>query len=236
MSPDRLSAMAVIHQTTMKPNKVELLTAWLPSQPWYLGADRPPRLARAGGFRLDDPAGEAGIEFAVATDSASDRAVTYLLPLTYRGRPLPDGDTALIGTAQHGVLGERWIYDGTRDLVLITALVALIQGMAEPQAQSVSDTADPTVKSRPAAAGPFTVIASTVTADGPSGTDLHIQAAGPDSVPGGQLQLRVVRILEPDSAGGDEPTEPGVSATWRQPDGTPARGMFATARCRAELP
>lgn len=33
--------MAVIHQTTMKPNKVELLTAWLPSQPWYLGADAP---------------------------------------------------------------------------------------------------------------------------------------------------------------------------------------------------
>ena len=28
--------MAVIHDTTMSPGKLELLTAWLPAQPWYL--------------------------------------------------------------------------------------------------------------------------------------------------------------------------------------------------------
>jgi hypothetical protein len=52
--------VAIIHNTTMVPTKLELLTAWLPRQPWYLGAGRP-ELARAGGFRLDDPAGEVGI-------------------------------------------------------------------------------------------------------------------------------------------------------------------------------
>ncbi|WP_242659159.1 hypothetical protein [Thermostaphylospora chromogena] len=28
--------MSVIHRTTLKPNKLELLTAWLPSRPWYV--------------------------------------------------------------------------------------------------------------------------------------------------------------------------------------------------------
>jgi hypothetical protein len=221
--------MAVIHKTTMNPSKVELLAAWLPRQPWYLGAGCPPRLARAGGFRLDDPAGEVGIEFAVGTDHSTDRAVTYLMPMTYRGQVLPDGEAALIGTSQHGVLGKRWIYDGTRDLVMITQLVALIQGQAIPQAQSVSNTTDPTVTSHPAARSPLTVTGSTVEANGPSGTDLRIQTAITDGKPGGQLLLRIVRILEPDPTPGGDLAEPGVSATWRHPDGTIVRGTFATA-------
>ncbi|MEV6594655.1 hypothetical protein AB0N36_43065 [Streptomyces acidicola] len=48
--------MAVIHCTTLKPTKLELLTSWLPSRPWYGGAGAP-EPARAGGFRLDDPDG-----------------------------------------------------------------------------------------------------------------------------------------------------------------------------------
>jgi hypothetical protein len=42
--------MAVIHDTTMSPGKLELLTAWLPAQPWYLDGGRAPRLAKAGGI------------------------------------------------------------------------------------------------------------------------------------------------------------------------------------------
>jgi hypothetical protein len=60
--------MAVIHQTHVKPTKLELLTAWLPTRPWYHGPAEP-ELARAGGFRLDDPGGEVGIEFMVVTDA-----------------------------------------------------------------------------------------------------------------------------------------------------------------------
>src|SRR5258708_20143791 len=51
--------MAIIHDTTMSPSKLELLTSWLPAKPWYAGTGREPELAKAGGFRLDDPAGEA---------------------------------------------------------------------------------------------------------------------------------------------------------------------------------
>ena len=41
--------MAIIHDTTMSPGKLELLTAWLPDQSWYLGGGRKPALAKAGG-------------------------------------------------------------------------------------------------------------------------------------------------------------------------------------------
>jgi Maltokinase N-terminal cap domain len=41
--------MAVIHDTTMTPGKLELLAAWLPAQPWYRDRGREPELTRAGG-------------------------------------------------------------------------------------------------------------------------------------------------------------------------------------------
>ena len=166
-----LTGMSIIHKTTLTPSKLDLLTAWLPGQPWYLGAGRPPALTKVGGFRLDDPAGEVGIEFMVVCDDASGAAVFYLVPMTYRGEPLSGADDALIGTAEHGVLGRRWVYDGVRDPVLVAQLVACIQGDAVPQAQSISDTPDPTV--------------SVITAPGSPG----------------RLNVRVTRVLEPGETG-----------------------------------
>jgi hypothetical protein len=96
--------MAVIHKTTLSPGKLELLTAWLPAQPWYRQTGQEAELARAGGFRLDDPQGEVGIEFMVVTDESGNRATTYQIPLTYRASVLAGG--GLIGTAEHGVLGH----------------------------------------------------------------------------------------------------------------------------------
>ncbi len=231
--------MAVIHQTTMNPGKLDLLTAWLPDQPWYLGGERHrPELTRAGGFRLDDPAGEVGIEFMVVADAgAGDAAVFYQVPMTYRGRPLAgaegaqdaegasDADGALIGTSEHGVLGPRWIYDGARDPVLVAQLVACIQGDAQPQAQSVSGTPDPTVSTHPVPGGALTVTGSAVAASGPPGTDLLVATGGP----AGQLILRLNRILAPGGTGTGEPGRPCLSATWRHPDGTRPRGVFVSS-------
>ena len=135
--------MAIIHKTTLTPGKLDLLKVWLPAQPWYQDTGREPDLIKAGGFRLDDPQGEVGIEFMVVTDGSGDRGTTYLAPLTYRASARDGGDGALIGTAEHGVLGRRWVYDGTRDPVLAAQLVALIQGEAEPQAQSLSPRRTP---------------------------------------------------------------------------------------------
>ncbi|HSR83735.1 MAG TPA: 1,4-alpha-glucan branching protein [Streptosporangiaceae bacterium] len=190
--------MAVIHHTTLTPTKLELLAAWLPAQPWYPGPGQPTALARAGGFRLDDPAGEVGIEFMVVTDNADGASVSYHVPLTYRGAPLAGAHDALIGQAEHGVLGRRWIYDGVHDPVLMAQLSELLRGGVQAQAQSVSDTADPTVVAC------FT------------GTDLS------------EADLRIVRRPEPSRGDVPDPggTVGYVEATWHPPAGSAVRGRL----------
>jgi len=237
--------MAVIYDTTMTPGKLELLAAWLPAQPWYLDRGREPELARAGGFRLDDPLGEVGIEFMVVADGFGDQVTAYQVPMTYRSRVLPGADGALIGTSEHGVLGARWIYDGPRDPVLVAQLAALLQGAAEPQAQSVSHTPDPTVIAEPVLDGSMAATGSVAVADGPSGTDLRVGTVSAGGARRGQLVLRLNRVLRPwsDAApagsgpAGSGPAgsgQAGLSGTWRLPDGTRVRGVLATAR--AETP
>ncbi|MEU6522593.1 1,4-alpha-glucan branching protein [Streptomyces sp. NPDC046924] len=138
--------MALIHRTTMTPTKLELLTEWLPKQSWYVGDAGTPELVKAGGFRLDDPEGAVGIEFTVVVDAAGREPVAYLVPMSYRGTALEGAPgKALIGTAEHGVLGTRWVYDGVHDPVVTAQLRALLRGEAVPQHQSESDTPDPTV-------------------------------------------------------------------------------------------
>lgn len=141
--------MAEIHHTTLVPGKLELLTGWLPQQSWYEPPEAGPQLARAGGFRLDDPAGEVGIELMIVTDAGGPEPASYLVPLSYRGAPAAALDDALIGTAEHGVLGRRWIYDGARDPVVLAQLTALLRGDCVAQAQSESFQADPSVEVRP---------------------------------------------------------------------------------------
>jgi hypothetical protein len=212
--------MAVIHHTTLTPGKLELLSAWLPSQPWYRDAGRVPELDRAGGFRLDDPDGEVGLEFMAVSDAAT--GTTYHVPLTYRDRELPGADRSLITTAEHGVLGRRWIYDGTHDPVLVAQLTALVQGRAEPQAQRITNTPDPTVTTGPPLKdAPLTVIGVSSVASTGEGTEVRVPVAG-----GGTVMLQVIRVLRP----GHEEQGPCVSAPWRLADGTEARGVFATAR------
>ncbi|MCB8902097.1 MULTISPECIES: 1,4-alpha-glucan branching protein [unclassified Streptomyces] len=217
--------MAVIHETTMQPTKLELLTEWLPTREWHTGGGARP--ARVGGFRLDDPAGEVGIEFMAVTDGEGDGATTYLVPLTYRGEPLDGAEHALVGTSEHGVLGKRWIYDGTHDPVLVGQLYALLTGRAQAQAQSLTDVPDLTVAVSPvtvegtagaAEAEPVRV------ADGPDHTDVLVRT--PDAP--APLTLRVRRVLD---AGTDlDPgVDGGVTAEWLLPDGTAVRGVFAVA-------
>jgi hypothetical protein len=135
--------MATIHTgTTLSPSKLELLADWLPRQPWYRRRAQPV-LARAGGFRLDDPAGEVGIEVMVVTDEGSGAA--YSVPLTYRAAPLAGAEAGLIGTTEHGVLGTRWVYDGEHDPVAMAQLLAFAGGRVQAQHQSRSDTVDPSV-------------------------------------------------------------------------------------------
>ncbi|MFC4033544.1 1,4-alpha-glucan branching protein [Streptomyces polygonati] len=235
--------MAVIHNTTLTPSKLELIAAWLPTRPWYLGTAEP-ELDKAGGFRLDDPEGAVGIEFMAVRDTSGTEPVTYLVPLTYRDAPLDGTEHALLGTTTHGVLGQRWVYDGANDPVLAAQLLALVVGEAEPQAQGVSDTPDPSVVGWSADPGHAAAGAglSAVT-DGPHGSDLLVQT------PTGRLALRIPRVLRPEdpehpensessgssgSSGSSEEALGHVTANWRLPDGAQARGRFAVVRGAVE--
>ncbi|MFI0960527.1 1,4-alpha-glucan branching protein [Streptomyces sp. NPDC021080] len=195
--------MASVHRTTMTPTKLELLTRWLPKQSWYAGGAQGPELVKAGGFRLDDPEGEVGIEFMVVVDTGAAEPVAYLVPMGYRGTPLEGvGDEALIGTSEHGVLGTRWIYDGVHDPVVTAQLHALLRGEATPQHQSESDTPDPTVT---------------------------VHGTGP----GAGLDVGLARVLRPQDAA--QRSSGCLVAGWTWPDGTPARGVFATVAPRHEV-
>ncbi|MET9395317.1 1,4-alpha-glucan branching protein [Streptomyces sp. NPDC006624] len=211
--------MAVIHRTDLKPTKLELLTSWLPSRPWYRGDAGEPRPVKAGGFRLDDPQGEVGIEFIVVTDASGPDPAAYLVPLTYRGAPLDGAEHALVGTMDHGVLGRRWAYDGCHDPVMVAQLLALIEGRAEAQDQNTSDTPD-------------REIAASFTGAGPLATDLTVlddQEGTALTGPHGTT-LRLHRVLTP--ADGAPVPPPGaigqVSGCWRTPDGSRVRGLFAS--------
>ncbi len=218
--------MAVIHRTTLTPGKLELLAPWLPTRPWYVGTGREPELTKAGGFRLDDPDGEVGIEFMVVTDASGETPLSYHVPLTYRGAPLDGAEQGLVGTLEHGVLGTRWVYDGTHDPVLVAQLLSFLQGRAEAQAQSVSDTPDPSVARHFTGDSLSAEVASlAVDDDGQRGTTVVVGTVA------GSLALQVTRVLssEPEQQTPDTGTTEAlghVTAGWRLPDGSEGRAPF----------
>ncbi|MEU9143968.1 1,4-alpha-glucan branching protein [Streptomyces sp. NPDC048349] len=223
--------MAVIHQTALAPTKLELLTTWLPSRPWYRGDAAGPALAKAGGFRLDDPQGEVGIEFMVVTDASGDDLVTYLVPLTYRGAPLDGAEHALVGTMEHGVLGRRWAYDGCHDPVSVAQLLALIEGRVQAQDQNISDVPALDVIGEHTGEGPLSpdfTGTGTATSTG-TGTATDDREGTELTAPRGAV-LRLHRVLRP--AADDQVLPPAgaighVSGSWSLPDGTRVRGTFA---------
>ncbi|MFI5912387.1 hypothetical protein [Dactylosporangium sp. NPDC051541] len=113
--------MALLHRATITPGKLDLLAAWLPSQPWYTGPAEP-TLERVGACRFDDPDGQVGLETLLVRATAD--GPVYLAPLTYRDAPLPSA--TLVGTTEHSVLGQRWVYDAETDPVYIAALTTVI--------------------------------------------------------------------------------------------------------------
>jgi Maltokinase N-terminal cap domain len=112
--------MALVHRATLEPSKQELVEAWLPPRPWSGGA----RIAeKAAEYRFDDPAGEVGVE---TTLWRTGDGALLQIPLTYRGEPLEDAEEFLIGTSDHSVLGQRWVYDGCGDPVWAATLATTI--------------------------------------------------------------------------------------------------------------
>ncbi|WP_205472506.1 hypothetical protein [Nocardioides sp. SYSU D00038] len=112
--------MALLHQATLTPTKRDLLDAWLPRQSWWDGGtDRDP----VASFRLDDPAGEVGIELFLLGSSGGS---TLFVPLAYRAVPLDGAEAHLVGVTEHSVLGTRHVYDGCADPVVVAALATTV--------------------------------------------------------------------------------------------------------------
>ncbi|MFI7241613.1 maltokinase N-terminal cap-like domain-containing protein [Streptomyces qinglanensis] len=217
--------MAIIHHTTLSPTKLELLTRWLPSRPWYragrAAGGEQPVLVKAGGFRLEDPSGEVGIEFLAVTDSAAGEPVTYQTPMTYRAAPLAGAEEALIGTLEHGVLGKRWVYDATGDPVAVAQLYALLTGRAEAQAQGVSDTPDPTVDVRTATDVPLDDAGAGGVHHGTRSTDVDLVLPVE-----GLLWLRFLRTPRAHDVPETTDSAAHVTVGWTAPDGEPRRGLW----------
>jgi hypothetical protein len=128
--------MALIHDATLRPSKLELLAEWLPGRSWFTAPAG--AVERVAAYRFDDPAGEVGIETMLVR--AGDGSV-WQVPLTYRGAPLDGCDEWLLATAEHSVLGKRWIYDGVGDPVYAAALASAILGNTG-QAEEYLESAD----------------------------------------------------------------------------------------------
>jgi len=114
--------MALLYRAELRPSKLELVEGWAPAEPWF-EAGPGEGFELVGAFRFDDPEGEVGIETLLVRAGGGP---VLQVPLTYRGAPLTGGSAALIGTMQHSVLGERWVYDGTGDPAYLTAVATAV--------------------------------------------------------------------------------------------------------------
>ncbi|WP_460437202.1 1,4-alpha-glucan branching protein GlgB [Arthrobacter tecti] len=99
----------------------------MPSQRWFPAKGRDISLNRVGGIKLEDPAGEVGLEVHLVAVESGRRLDVVNIPLTYRSEPLAGAEAALLGETEHSELGRRWVYDGTHDPVFVTAWVDLMR-------------------------------------------------------------------------------------------------------------
>ncbi|THJ65481.1 hypothetical protein E8P82_12065 [Arthrobacter echini] len=133
--------MAFIYDVALSPSKVDVLLPWLPGQPWARGVSAPEQIAA---YRFDDPAGEVGVETLLLRDGET----LLQVPLAYRGEPVAELEEYLIGTIDHPVLGQRWVYDAVADPVYLAAIGdAVLTGAG--QAEQFHEVDDEIVRIEP---------------------------------------------------------------------------------------
>jgi hypothetical protein len=200
-----MHGMALLHRATLRPSKLDLLTAWLPGRPWYggtAGAD----VVSLGAYRFDDPAGAVGIETILVGTAGGP---VHQVPLTYRGAPLHGADEWLLGTTEHSVLGPRWVYDACADPVYATALARAVltgAGQAEQyfEVDGRRETREPSMTIAGSGAGNADVA--------PAGAVLRVEDTEDTLIVTDTVELTVVR-------------RPGIGS----PTGTPAGATLTGA-------
>ncbi|USQ75616.1 1,4-alpha-glucan branching protein GlgB [Ornithinimicrobium cryptoxanthini] len=227
---------------TLTPSFADFLPGWVARQRWFAGKGREPQLRRIGGYRLEDPADEVGIDVHLVVDESGPRPVTYHVPLTYRGEAAPELHTALVATTEHDELGTRWVYDGCHDPVYVQALADLMHS-----AGSVSGSDEGTGLTGSATTarsqGPRPVVRrSAVLVGEQSNTSIIVETGEPGA--SAPVIIKVFRVLQagenPDVAVQSALAEAGstlvpqpvgwVSGTWHEADGSLAEGHLAFAQ------
>jgi hypothetical protein len=117
--------MATVYQATLVPSKRELLESWLAQQPWSGEGE----LEKVGAYRYDDPDGEVGIEGHLLRREGNEQVLH--VPVSYRGAPLEGAEPYLIGTVEHSVLGQRWVYDAMADPVATACFQRALDGVQQ---------------------------------------------------------------------------------------------------------
>lgn len=203
--------MGLVYDATLSPTKQELVSGWLSSpavapRAWAGGVEIATKI---GEYRFDDPAGEVGIE-TILFASADGRLVQ--VPLTYRAEPLPGAEDHLVGTSEHSVLGQRWVYDGCGDPAWAAALAsAILSGGTQAQMYLEQDDAridvPPRIQVRgsgvPGADVPTITAIDSVT---DHGTTTIVRC--------GDLELVLARVI-----GTPVPTEDSLAGSWTGGEG-----------------
>jgi hypothetical protein len=186
--------MALLHHAQMTPTKIDLLTGWVPTQPWFDG-EAEAALTNVAAYRFDDPAGQVGIETILVRAGTGP---LLQVPVTYRDAPLDGADAFLIGTTEHSVLGKRWVYDAVGDPVYVAAVAnAALSGGR--QAELVIEIDGERIVREPTA-----VVAGSGTEGGPGVPPPAVAEIGIRPEPGatvvaaGPLRLVVARLLGDD--------------------------------------
>lgn len=191
--------MAVLHgDASLSPSKLEVLSAWLPTQAWAPAGE----VELVASYRLDDPAGHVGIECFVLSFGG---ALVHL-PVTYRGAPLEGG--VLVGEMEHSRLGHRWVYDGCADPVAVAALIRTIVSGGTQARLEVHRGEEKVAEREPAATvrgSGRRSVDEVGTIDGVSLVSMGAIA----SVSAGGYHLDVLRVIGGSVAGADT-----LSASW----------------------
>ena len=191
--------VAILHQATLNPSKLEVLSSHLATSPYFAEAAAS-GLTALGAYRFDDPAGAVGIETHLLTTAS---VPLIQIPLTYREAPLAGAEAWLVGTMEHSVLGPRWVYNACGDPIFAAVLLHTILS-GGTQAGLFVETDEGPREREPAVrvAGSGTPDAEVVEVDAvvanDDGPHTRIQAAG--------LEIVVRHVL-------DEPVAADASAT-----------------------
>jgi len=204
--------MALLHRATIAPTKGELVAAWLPTRPWAPAGP----IGTGVSYRLDDPAGEVGLEAFLLTDREGG---TVHIPLSYRAQPLAGAEDHLLGTMEHSVLGRRWVYDACGDPVYAAVLAGVISSGAGEAEEYVDQEGGARQRETTThVRGTGDLVAAPVTAL------LRVDENDPTRIVTDAVELAVVRVL---GDGGAVPLGPALTGTW---PGRPEPVLLARAR------